>query len=143
MSSEQPKEYITPTDEQLQISDIIKDLEQSLKFYKDRVNMLQCWQSSMRDPERKIVCDILANGFTLTTKEEVDNAEAVDASKAREEALALLEEWDYHNNRNFGKPHPLFADMIRLVREKPDEIREYVASLRSTQHTGQQQEGGR
>ena len=30
----------------------------------------------MRDPERKIVCDVLANGFTLTTKEEIDNANA-------------------------------------------------------------------
>jgi hypothetical protein len=51
--------------------------------------------------------------------------------KAREDVLALLEEWDYHNNRNFGKPHPLFADMIRLVREKPDEIRKHLESLRS------------
>jgi len=59
-------------DEQQQISDIIKDLEQSLDFYKSRMDMLQCWQSSMRDPERKILCDILANGYTLTTKEEID-----------------------------------------------------------------------
>jgi hypothetical protein len=55
-------------------ADIIADLEQSLEFYRTRMNNLQCWQSSMRDPERKIVCDILANGFTLTTKEEIDNA---------------------------------------------------------------------
>ena len=53
---------------------IIADLERSLEFYKARMNNLQCWQSSMRDPEWKIVCDILANGFTLTTKEEIDNA---------------------------------------------------------------------
>ena len=59
-------------EEQMQISDIIKDLEVSLDFYKKRAEMLQCWQSLMRDPERKIVCDILANGFTLTTKEEVN-----------------------------------------------------------------------
>jgi len=55
-------------------ADIIKGLERSLEFYKTRMNNLQCWQSSMRDPERKIVCDILANGFTLTTNEEIDNA---------------------------------------------------------------------
>jgi hypothetical protein len=55
-------------------ADIIADLERSLEFYRTRMNNLQCWQSSMRDPERKIVCDILANGFTLTTKEEIDNA---------------------------------------------------------------------
>lgn len=42
----------------------IESLERSLEFYKKRAEMLQCWQSSMRDPERKIVCDILANGFT-------------------------------------------------------------------------------
>ena len=76
-----------PAPEQLQISDIIEDLERSLKFYKDRATALQCWQSSMRDPERKIVCDILANGFTLTTKEEVDNAGAEDAKASREWVL--------------------------------------------------------
>jgi hypothetical protein len=51
--------------------------------------------------------------------------------KSREDELALLEEWDYHNNRNFGKPHPVFADMIRLVREKPEEIQKHIESLRS------------
>jgi hypothetical protein len=55
-------------------SDIIADLRRSLEFYRARMNNLQWWQSSMRDPERKIVCDILANGFTLTTKEEINNA---------------------------------------------------------------------
>lgn len=34
-------------------------------FYKRRVEALQQWQSSMRDPERIIVCDIIANGCTL------------------------------------------------------------------------------
>jgi hypothetical protein len=67
--------------------DIIDDLERQLKFYKDRINYLQCWQSSMRDPERKIVCDILANGFTLTTKEDVDNADTAIAQSARDQAL--------------------------------------------------------
>jgi hypothetical protein len=71
-----------PDPEQQQISDIIKDLERSLLFYQNRVNMLQCWQSSMRDPERKIVCDILANGFTLTTKEEIKVPETEDALTA-------------------------------------------------------------
>ena len=58
--------------------DRIKALEWSLEWYKKRANMLQCWQSSMRDPERKIVCAILANGFTLTTKKEIDNAAMAD-----------------------------------------------------------------
>jgi len=73
---------ITIPEEQQQISDIIDDLEKSLKFYTDRINYLQCWQSSMRDPERKIVCDILANGFTLTTKEEIENADKLEVNAA-------------------------------------------------------------
>lgn len=52
------------------------------------------------------------------------------ATRAREEALSILEEWDYHNNRSFGKPHPVFFDMIRMVRENPEEIRKHVISLR-------------
>jgi hypothetical protein len=39
-------------------------LERSLSFYSDRCANLQKAQSSMRDPERKWVCDILANGYT-------------------------------------------------------------------------------
>ena len=35
------------------------------EFYERRVNALQKWQSKMRDPERIIVCDIIANGCTL------------------------------------------------------------------------------
>lgn len=34
-------------------------------FYRRRCDALQAWQSKMRDPERTIVCDILANGSTL------------------------------------------------------------------------------
>ena len=37
----------------------------SLDFYRRRINALQEWQSKMRDPERTIVCDIIANGHTL------------------------------------------------------------------------------
>ena len=43
----------------------IEELRDSLKFYKRRCDALQEWQSKMRDPERTIVCDILANGITL------------------------------------------------------------------------------
>jgi len=37
----------------------------SLVLYKSRVQKLEQWQSKMRDPERTIVCDIIANGHTL------------------------------------------------------------------------------
>ena len=43
----------------------IKSLERSLEFYKSRVQLLEANQSKMRDPERVLVCDILANGQLL------------------------------------------------------------------------------
>lgn len=36
----------------------------SIEFYRTRCEALQEIQDKMRDPERKAVCDILANGFT-------------------------------------------------------------------------------
>jgi hypothetical protein len=41
------------------------DARATRDFYMRRVDTLQQWQSKMRDPERTIVCDILANGHTL------------------------------------------------------------------------------
>ena len=38
-----------------------KRTARSLAWYKDRVNMLQREQARMRDPERTLVCDIIAN----------------------------------------------------------------------------------
>jgi hypothetical protein len=43
----------------------LRDALGSLDFYRRRIEVLQQWQSKMRDPERIIVCDILANGHTL------------------------------------------------------------------------------
>lgn len=40
-------------------------LRSSLDFYKRRVDELQSAQAQMRDPERMMVCDILANGHLL------------------------------------------------------------------------------
>ena len=42
----------------------IEDLRDSRDFYKRRCDELQKAQRDMRDPERKAVCDILANGKT-------------------------------------------------------------------------------
>lgn len=50
-----------------QIDDVGVELERmiaSRDFYARRVDALQAVQSTMRDPERKMVCDILANGET-------------------------------------------------------------------------------
>jgi hypothetical protein len=51
-----------------EVADLQKQLEdtkQSLAFYKGRCDALQACQSTMRDPERTMVCDILANGSLL------------------------------------------------------------------------------
>lgn len=41
------------------------DLEDRVRFYKKRCELLQKVQHTMRDPERTLVCDILANGQLL------------------------------------------------------------------------------
>lgn len=46
-------------------ADELKKLRRSLDFYRCRVELLQEWQSRMRDPERTIACDIIANGQML------------------------------------------------------------------------------
>lgn len=43
----------------------LSDALDSLAFYRRRCELLQSWQSKMRDPERTIICDILANGQIL------------------------------------------------------------------------------
>jgi hypothetical protein len=43
--------------------------ERSKEWYKCRVDMLQKEQTRMRDPERTIVCDILANAQLLPDEE--------------------------------------------------------------------------
>lgn len=45
-----------------------------------------------------------------------------DEILARIDPLDLLEAWDSYNNSHFGQPHPVFFDMIRLVREKPEDV---------------------
>lgn len=47
------------------IEDQLEDAIRSLEWHKRRIDLLQQWQSKMRDPERTIVCDIIANGQTL------------------------------------------------------------------------------
>lgn len=43
------------------------ELRQSLGYYQRRCELLQQWQGGMRDPERVLVCDILANGSVLSS----------------------------------------------------------------------------
>ena len=50
-------------------TEIIETLKKSLNFYKQRCELLQQVQKYMRDPERTIVCDILANNSLLPDPE--------------------------------------------------------------------------
>lgn len=50
---------------ELDLLKIITDLKSSRDFYKSRCYQIQNLQSKMRDPERRIVNDILANGTLL------------------------------------------------------------------------------
>jgi len=45
------------------------ELKNSVDFYKSRCDALHATQTKMRDPERKAICDILANGTTYVYKE--------------------------------------------------------------------------
>ena len=52
-------------DQEPSLQEQLADALQSADFYRRRVQAFQQWQSKMRDPERTIVCDIIANGCTL------------------------------------------------------------------------------
>lgn len=49
----------------LEFIDKFEEVQSSLAFYKRRVDLLQECQPMMRDPERTIACDIIANGSLL------------------------------------------------------------------------------
>lgn len=58
----------------------VAELESKAHFYKRRCDAIQNWQGHMRDPERTVVCDILANGFTLDPPIPADRYVAVDTA---------------------------------------------------------------
>jgi hypothetical protein len=45
--------------------DELAEAQRSRDFYKTRIDLLQSRQHTMRDPERTLVCDIIANGLLL------------------------------------------------------------------------------
>ena len=53
-------------------------------FYKRRVDLLQQWQSKMRDPERTICYDIIANGQTLPPENAGDRYAVKEATGAKQ-----------------------------------------------------------
>lgn len=54
--------YLTQDVTDEQIVEFAKAVLEADTFYKKRIEELEQIQSQMRDPERKMVCDILANG---------------------------------------------------------------------------------
>lgn len=51
--------------------DLVKEIERlhrRVLFYQSRCDLLQSWQRFMREPERTLVCDVLANGTVLPDK---------------------------------------------------------------------------
>lgn len=73
----------------------IKRLRAEVAFYKRRVQAMGRWQSRMRDPERTVVCDIIANGFTLDPPVPRDRYEVKPAEieRLRAELAAERERW--------------------------------------------------
>jgi hypothetical protein len=57
--------YADALDIIIELGQKINELEDSERFYRRRCDLLQEWQGRMRDPERQLVCDILANAQLL------------------------------------------------------------------------------
>lgn len=78
--------YVSAMADPLQVPEYVKACVENMNFHRDfyqrRVDLLQQWQSNMRDPERTICCDIIANGQTLPP-ENAGNRYAVQPSQAR------------------------------------------------------------
>ena len=60
-----PCEISEAIDAAVEMIERLEEAESSAAWYKRRCTALQEQQSAMRDPERTIVCDILANGEVL------------------------------------------------------------------------------
>lgn len=81
----------------------LQDARNEAAFYRRRCEALQQWQSHMRDPERTIVCDILANGCMLPAEAAgdrykfppADRAAAPPRELSEEENRALCESAEY------------------------------------------------
>ena len=90
---------LTPGDSELhaEAGKALERLEHEAAFYRRRVQALEKWQSRMRDPERTVVCDILANGFTLDPPVPSDRYEVKRGEETLDEAgaaaAALYDRW--------------------------------------------------
>ncbi len=101
------------------------DLAISRDFYQKRCDALQSWQSKMRDPERTIVCDILANGFTLDPAGDRYTAPPAPVAEIREVAVTdemarkVFNAWiDARWRLNEGQDTKYGHAMINVVRSE-------------------------
>ena len=80
----------------------INRLSSSRDFYARRCEALQVVQDKMRDPERKAVCDILANGST-TALDPVDRSHEYAKSKEHGGCSQCgYPEWEPWHHREVG-----------------------------------------
>jgi hypothetical protein len=91
------------------------EVKDSLDFYKRRVESLQQWQSKMRDPERTVVCDILANGHTLEPagNRYTPPGMAVQALAGEIIEALLADEKDGGYDLTAGMFGPAFSKLVR------------------------------
>ena len=75
--------------------DALEDARSSVDFYKRRVDLMQVCQSKMREPERTMACDIIANGQLLErpmagSRYSVPDDYALGRAQTLRETLALV-----------------------------------------------------
>lgn len=75
------------------VAEKVNKIESCRDWYKRRIDLLQEWQSKMRDPERTIVCDIIANGLTMPEggRYEIGKSDLSTITKQRDLAVEALE----------------------------------------------------
>ena len=88
----------------------LDDAHRSRDFYKRRIDALQRLQSKMRDPERTIVCDILANGCVLEPA----------GDRYTPPTAPVQEPYCYHDGRNIvDKQFASHSDVFPLYTTQP------------------------
>jgi hypothetical protein len=80
------------------ITEELKNLERSREFHYMRTNAIQEVQGYFRDPERQIICEILANGYSIKAKElngvPIEDKQAAEIERLR----AVVAEYADHEN---------------------------------------------
>jgi hypothetical protein len=119
-----------------QLQTLADDAESSRDFYKRRVDLLQAQQSRMRDPERTIVCDIIANAQMLP---DADGSRYGLATAPQGEAVATLNVRNYQDEKTWAVGFPRRNDGSFAWEELPVGNHPlYAAPVAAQQATGKQ-----